>query len=316
MDTPTSPLVDDKELEEFLLVETPVAIKVGNLPTSETPLDQTLKDFFSFCGTITSLTVHDKEATIVFQTPEAARSALLLNGASLQGNTQLTVEALPGVAQLPPVEATTHVEAPAPKQTNVSIIESLLAEGYHLADTATQQARQLDDQYQLSQKANSVFQPISTKVQDLDKQYKLSENCQATFDGLGKKINEVDQEYHIGAALNQALAAAVTTGELARDVIVARTQETSTAIHESTEEMRNQGETATLSAFASAAEAIESLNLQEKGEAVAATIHNFVEQQPAWSVLQGWATNINNTVHSFVTGVDTNADTNVDTNVD
>jgi len=149
-------------------------------------------------------------------------------------------------------------------------------------------------------KQTQFLQPISTKVHDLDVQYKLSENCQATFDELGKKIQEVDQEYSIGATINQALAAAVTTGELARDVIVARSQETSTAIHDSTEDIRNQGEVATISAIASAAETIDSWHLQEKGEVVVASISSFVEQQPAWGTLQSWASNLHNTVSQYV----------------
>jgi hypothetical protein len=282
-------LVDDKELEEFLIVETPVGIKVTNLPEISDK-ERVLRDFFSFCGVITSLSIQEKEATIIFQTPEASRSALLLNGASLPGsNNPISVEPLSGVKSSISAD-------PSVPETNVPIFESLLAEGYHLADTASQQAKQLDDQYQITQRANSVIQPISLKVQELDKQYKFSENCQATFEELEKKIHSVDEEYAIGAGLNQALAAAVTTSELARDVIIARTQEASVTIHESTEDIRNQGETATLSAIASAAEVIESLNLQEKGEAVVATIHNFVEQQPAWSVLQGWANSINDII--------------------
>jgi len=286
-----TPLLDDQELEEFLLVETPVAIKVGNLPERD-DLEKVVKDFFSFCGTITSLTLENGTATIVFSTPEAARSASLLHGATLHSQ-QITVETLAGVGS---TQSDVPSTQPAPHKTNVSIIESLIAAGYHLADTTSQQAKQLDEQYQLTQKANSVLQPISEKVQDFDKQYKLSEHCQATFDDLGKKIQAVDQEYNIGATLNQALNAAVNTGELARDVIVARSQETSAAIHDSTTDIRNQGEAVTLSALASAAEAIESLHLQEKSEAVISSISNFVEQQPAWSVLQGWATNLHNTV--------------------
>jgi len=297
-----TPLLDDTELDEFLLIENPVTIKVGNLPQLPN-LEQDLIDFFSFCGTINSLTVLGNEATIIFQTPEAARSASLLNGASLhQNSNKLTVQPVT-TAALVKSPAALVAEAAAPAKTNESIIQSLLAEGYLLADTAGQQAKLLDEQYQLSQKANSVLQPISDKVHALDQQYQVSETCQAAIEDLGTKIQAVDQEYHIGATLNQAVQAVVTTGELARDVIVARSQETSVAIHESTEEIRNQGETATMSAIASAATALEGLNLQEKGEAVAATIHNFVEQQPAWGMIQNWALGVHNTVQQYVSGV-------------
>jgi hypothetical protein len=71
--------------------------------------------------------------------------------------------------------------------------------------------------------AQSLAQQVEEKTKELDQQYNLSEVAENTFENFGKKIQEVDQQYHIGESLNQMFAAAVNTGELARDVIVAST---------------------------------------------------------------------------------------------
>jgi len=258
-----------------------------------------LKDFFSFCGPITNFSLDQdrNEATIIFQTPDAARSASLLNDATL-GDRKITVESLPGYT----VPNAGSSEQPVPPsglepKSQTSIVQALLAAGYKLADHASQQARIYDEQYQLSNKAQSFVKKFDEKVHNIDNEYKVSENVQYTFDTLGKKIHDVDRQYSIGDHFNQAIAAAVTTGELARDVIVAKTQETSTSINNSTEDIRNQGEAVTLSALSTAAGALEALHLQEKGEALVSSIQNFVQTNPtahaAWTNFNDWATSLN-----------------------
>jgi len=149
-------------------------------------------------------------------------------------------------------------------------------------------------------------QRLDEKVQTLDKEYKISENAQATIENLGKKIQEVEEEYQIGAGLNQAIAAAVNTGELARDILIARSSETSAALQSSTADMKAQGEAVTVSVISSAAEAIDSLHLQERGEAVVSSIQNFVDtNEVAQSTLAGlqiWANSLNTTVQQWVGG--------------
>jgi len=87
-------------------------------------------------------------------------------------------------------------------------------------------------------------------------------------------------------------------------VIVARSAETSTAIHNSTENLRNQSEAVTTSVLSSAADAIDSLQLQERGEAVVSSIQNFVETnevaQSTWVGLQNFALTVNATVQEWV----------------
>jgi hypothetical protein len=48
-----------------------------------------LHDFFTFCGTISSIDYKEKEgeATISFEKPNAAKTALILNGGALDGST-------------------------------------------------------------------------------------------------------------------------------------------------------------------------------------------------------------------------------------
>lgn len=272
-------------------------------------LEGEVKEFFSFCGHITHFTLVDNEATLVFQHPEAARSAVLLTGTTI-GDQKINVEAVPVVPESvqssrisEPVSVTPEVK------TQASIVDTLLAKGYVLADNARQQAQAYDEQYQVSATVQSLVQQLDEKTQEFEKEYKISEMSQNAFDSLGKKIQEVDKEYSIGATLSQAVAAAVNTGELARDVIVARTSETSAAVQTGTEDARNQGAvlaeaagTVVENTLASAAQALDSLQLTQKGEAVVSSIQNFVETNETatatWASLQQWATSI----HEHITG--------------
>lgn len=162
-------------------------------------------------------------------------------------------------------------------KTQTSVVEALLAKGYQLAETAVQQAKAYDEQYHVSATAQALVQQLDEKTKEFEKEYNLSEVTQATFENIGHKIQEVEEQYHIGASLNQALAAVVTTGELARDVIVARTSETAANVQSSTADVRSQGEAITMTALASAAEAIESLQIQERTEAVVNSIQNVCD---------------------------------------
>eukprot|EP01127_Copromyxa_protea_P003762 TRINITY_DN1354_c0_g1_i3.p2 TRINITY_DN1354_c0_g1~~TRINITY_DN1354_c0_g1_i3.p2 ORF type:complete len:274 (+),score=79.84 TRINITY_DN1354_c0_g1_i3:1273-2094(+) len=244
---------DETELEEFLLVDNAaLAIKVSQLPTDLPDLETALKDFFSFCGAITHFTLKDNEATIVFQTPDAAKSAILLTGATL-GNQKINVEAVPNPTPSQPSRVE-HV--PVEPRTQTSIVDGLLAKGYQLAESAKQQAADYDARYHISDAAQAIIHQVEEKTKEIEATYNLSDAAQATMDSFGKKIQQVDEEYHIGASLNQVVAAAVNTTELARDVIAARTQETSQAIHASTEGLRSQGESLTITALNSAADGI------------------------------------------------------------
>jgi len=230
-----------------------------------------------------------------------------LNGATLSGSVITVVpSAAPGQEESaqPTQEAAPATPATAEPPTQSSVVEALLSAGYQLSLDAGQQAKLYDEQYQFSNKAQSLVSRIEETVQTVDKEYKISENAQATMDNLGKKIQEVEAEYQIGAGINQAIAAAINTSELARDVLVARTAETSAAIHSSTENLRTQSEAVTTSVLSSAADAIDSLNIQERGEAVVSSIQNFVETnevaQTTWTGLQNFANNLNSTVQGWV----------------
>jgi len=268
------------------------SIHVSNLPTTA-DVETTLRDFFSFCGEILNFNLKDDGATIQFQSTDAAKSAVLLNGATLSGSV-ITVE--------PRLDESTGSASSLAPKTQSSVVEELVAAGYQLAEEASQKAKLYDEQYQVSNTAQRVVQ----RIDDLDKEYKISEKAQATFENIGQKIQDAEQEYQIGAGINQAIAAAVNTGELARDIVVARASETGQAIHEGTADFRAQTEAVTTSVFSSAAEAIDSLHIQEKGEAVVSSIQNFVETndtaQSALSGLQTFANSLNDTVQQWVTG--------------
>ncbi|KAI0930747.1 hypothetical protein AcV7_004847 [Taiwanofungus camphoratus] len=62
------------------------AIQVSNISPATT--EQHLSEFFSFCGKIASIdyTPASQSATVHFEKPSAAKTALMLNGGALDGS--------------------------------------------------------------------------------------------------------------------------------------------------------------------------------------------------------------------------------------
>jgi len=281
--------------EEFFLVDAPFAtIKVSNFINAS---QEALTDFFSYCGAITKVELSGNEATVQFRDMESAKSAVMLSGTNL-GSSQLVIEPVPEVgveealAWSSALQASGNVPSSPPTQT--SIVDAMIAAGYDLAEQTKQKALEYDQQYAVSAKVESVANQIEAEVNLLDKEYNISGAAQEGFDNLGKKIKELDEQYEVGSSLNQAVAAAVNTGELAYDVIVAKTKETA----DSLPQLKEQGEAYTMAAITSAAEALESLELEKKGEAVINSISDFVQTnetaQSAWSSVCGWAASAHN----------------------
>jgi RNA recognition motif-containing protein len=147
----------------------------------QTP-EKEVRDFFSFCGKITSLSVTPysdaadapKSATVTFEKETAAKTALLLDNTQL-GPSQVhvsTASSLEDIASRAPTSATaagndddiTQEDKPRSR-----IVAEYLAHGYTISDHALQNAIALDKKHGISNRFTAALTNFDSKYKATDK---------------------------------------------------------------------------------------------------------------------------------------------------
>lgn len=139
--------------------------------------EKDIRDFFSFCGKISSLTIDDskaeatptKTATVTFEKETAAKTALLLDSTQLgpaqihvsTGSSTGTTSAKSGEHE---DDEVTQEDKPRSR-----IVAEYLAHGYVIGDQAIQRAIALDQQHGVSNKFLSALQNFDQKFKVTDK---------------------------------------------------------------------------------------------------------------------------------------------------
>ncbi|KAH0536199.1 hypothetical protein FGG08_006907 [Glutinoglossum americanum] len=157
---------------------TTVHVKNISHQTSE----QEVRDFFSFCGKITSLSVtpvsndpeSTKSATVTFEKDTAAKTALLLDNTQL-GPSSVQVSGAPGLDEIAPGQTATeqtykngeHLDQEDKPRSR--IIAEYLAHGYVVGDQAVQKAIELDKKHGFSHRFTSVLHNFESKYHATDR---------------------------------------------------------------------------------------------------------------------------------------------------
>ncbi|EPS98656.1 hypothetical protein FOMPIDRAFT_1024540 [Fomitopsis schrenkii] len=139
------------------------AVQVSNL-SSATTKDH-LHEFFSFCGKITSID-HDpaqQSATVHFEKPSAAKTALMLNGGSLDGAT-LSVTSEKEHPDERPTSSGDGVHIEQSDKPRAAIAAEYLAKGYQLHDQILQRAIELDTKHGISSRFLNYMQGLDTTL--------------------------------------------------------------------------------------------------------------------------------------------------------
>ncbi|CAE6465367.1 unnamed protein product [Rhizoctonia solani] len=136
------------------------SVHVTNL--AETTTEKNLSDFFTFCGKIASIDFDSKtrSATVHFTSPSAAKTALMLNGGTLDGSA-ITVTSEVEHEDIPHQEH--HDETTPIQQTDkprAAIAAEYLAKGYTLSDNILQKAIDMDKKQGISQRFLSYLHSI------------------------------------------------------------------------------------------------------------------------------------------------------------
>jgi len=140
------------------------AVHVSNL--SDTTTEKNLSDFFTFCGKIGSIDFDaaTKSATIHFENPSAAKTALMLNGGSLDGS---PIAVTSEVEHEDAHSEDHHDETRPIQQTDkprAAIAAEYLAKGYTLSDNILQKAIDMDQKQGISKRFLNYFRSLDTTL--------------------------------------------------------------------------------------------------------------------------------------------------------
>jgi len=173
-------------------------VHVKNI-SSETR-ESEIRDFFSFCGKISSLTVSSTGATqstdVTFEKATAAKTALLLDNTQLGPNV-VQVSSSTSASETS-AEKSAYSETEASHDDHVAqedkprsrIIAEYLAKGYKISDTAVQKALDLDQQHGVSSTFTTALTNFDQRLharetaEKVDSKYGITETATAGWRSL------------------------------------------------------------------------------------------------------------------------------------
>ncbi|KAF2167939.1 hypothetical protein M409DRAFT_22084 [Zasmidium cellare ATCC 36951] len=178
---------------------TTVHVKGISSQTSE----KEVRDFFSFCGKIQSLSVTPESsdsgatqsAAVTFEKETAAKTALLLDNTQL-GPAQVHVSSAQNLDQIAGGKTAGSADEPSKEdiaqedKPRARVAAEMLAHGYVLSDQAIQRALALDQQHGISSRFQTALTQfdqkfkVTERAQQADKSYGVSARADAGWRGL------------------------------------------------------------------------------------------------------------------------------------
>ena len=160
-------------------------VHVDNIST-KTSQDE-IKSFFSFCGKISNIDVkptddNTQSASVTFEKPAAAKTALLLDNTQLGPNSVHVTSKSAGDAADKAASAEGakdedhHIEQE--EKPRARIVAEYLAHGYTISDKAIERALALDQQHGISTRFTSA-------LQNFDQRFQATQKAQAVDTKLG-----------------------------------------------------------------------------------------------------------------------------------
>lgn len=201
-------------------------VHVKNISKETTEKD--VREFFSFCGKINSLTLHTapespdatQSATVVFDKETAAKTALLLDHTQL-GPLQVHVTSAASDADTSGSKTTLDQEQTTSDNNHdvaqedkprSRIIAEYLAQGYMISDNVIERAIQMDQQHGLSAR-------FTAALKDFDARFHATEQAQAIDSRYGISGRAVDAWRGMYSYFDRVLG--TPTGQKLRDFYAA-----------------------------------------------------------------------------------------------
>ncbi|EMG47942.1 vip1 Protein vip1 [Candida maltosa Xu316] len=200
------------------------SVIVSNIPSSVSPVK--IREFFSFCGKIEDLVPLDdnekvKKYEVVFASPKAVSTALLLNDAELD-NAFIKVEEVPeitdGVKDIKQTTGSddvkqddaivtgdkTYDDVDQEEKPKYAILAQLLADGYVVSDQIIAKGIEFD-------KKNGVSAKFNEFITNLDKKYVHSQDPNSTVNQQLQKAQASYEKSGIDQKLKKYFSDAVSS---------------------------------------------------------------------------------------------------------
>ncbi|KAJ7505559.1 hypothetical protein B0H11DRAFT_428831 [Mycena galericulata] len=168
------------------------SVNVSNIaPTTN---ETHLHDFFTFCGTIHSIDVKENTATIHFEKPSAAKTALMLNGGTLDGHTLTVTSDIDHQDEEHTGDATHPIQQS--DKPRAGIAAEYLAKGYTLSDTILNRAIEIDSKQGISKRFLSYLQSLDSTVgaKALGPDQTISGKVTSTLTAATQQARAVDEQ--------------------------------------------------------------------------------------------------------------------------
>jgi RNA recognition motif-containing protein len=165
-----------------------------------------IKSFFSFCGKISSLSVKPtgpdtQAASVTFEKPAAAKTALLLDNTQLGPNSvhvsaSKSIDELADESKKPEDASKDAHDVEQEDKPRSRIIAEYLAHGYAISDQAIERALALDQQHGISTKFTSALKNFdqrfhaTEKAQAVDTKFGVTEKLAAGWRGLSSYFDK------------------------------------------------------------------------------------------------------------------------------
>ncbi|KAI0917513.1 hypothetical protein AcW2_007627 [Taiwanofungus camphoratus] len=172
-------------------------VQVSNI--SPTTTEQHLSEFFSFCGKIASIdyTSASQSATVHFEKPSAAKTALMLNGGALDGS-PLTVTSETVHPDQDEEKQPAHHEGPLEQsdKPRAGIAAEYIARGYELSDHVLRRAIEMDQKHGISTRFIAYVQSLDTKLGEkaLGPEKTISGKVQETLTNAHQQARTIDEQ--------------------------------------------------------------------------------------------------------------------------
>merc|ERR1712144_77887 len=174
-----------KQIRSSTTIMSASTVNVKNISSATS--EKEIKDFFSFCGKISSIEVtksgESQNATVTFEKETAAKTALLLDNTQL-GATQVQVSSATGTSDRDSDEITQE------EKPRARIAAEYIAHGYVLGDQAIQKAIDLDTKHGVSNRFLSTLTNLdqkyhaTDKAKSVDRSYGVTQKANNLLTGL------------------------------------------------------------------------------------------------------------------------------------
>ncbi|PPR00451.1 hypothetical protein CVT24_004512 [Panaeolus cyanescens] len=156
---------------------------------------ENLNDFFTFCGKISSIDYDEKnhKATVAFEKPNAAKTALMLNGGALDGAT-LAVTSDVVHQDDHATDDSPHIEQSDKPRSGIAA--EYLAKGYVLSDHILEKAIDMDKKQGISKRFLDYITTLDKKIGDkaLGPEQTISGKLQTTVEDATQRARAIDEQ--------------------------------------------------------------------------------------------------------------------------